>query len=231
MTVRTVPNYLRVRIRYGAAIAMLLLAWLLASLPMVKDFERTLYDWRVRLAVSNDEPLDDIVIVGIDDESLDRLEPVGERWPWPRFIHGIILNYCDSAKVVAVDVLFPEHQWPMWPSDPGDQALIDDARKNGEVYLAAHFSSEGLSDSPEPAGLKDLAMKRDEGEFQDLMSFNGVLAPFPELLAAVARGVPALGHRAWCVPGACVEWLDLASRDWLEVGFRVAHGAVVFLAG
>ncbi len=191
MTVRTVPNYLRVRIRYGAAIAMLLLAWLLASLPMVKDFERTLYDWRVRLAVSNDEPLDDIVIVGIDDESLDRLEPVVQRWPWPRFIHGIILNYCDSAKVVAVDVLFPEHQWPMWPSDPGDQALIDDARKNGEVYLAAQFIDEGLSDSPEPPGLGALAMLKDEGlDDGDILSFNGALVPFSELLAAV-KGV---GH-------------------------------------
>lgn len=48
----------------------------------------------------------DVVIVSIDDESLDALG----RWPWPRSYHGMLLELIDSGspKAVGVDVLFME---------------------------------------------------------------------------------------------------------------------------
>jgi adenylate cyclase len=73
-----------------------------------------------------------VVIVGIDYESLQR---VGHRWPWPRSIHGRLVERLASAgaSVVAFDVLFTEAD----PSSDGALALAAEAA--GNVVWASTF--------------------------------------------------------------------------------------------
>lgn len=65
-----------------------------------------LYDNLVKIISSNDKASDEIVIVSIDDESIDALG----RWPWPRYHHSELINALQSAspKVLAFNVLFTE---------------------------------------------------------------------------------------------------------------------------
>ena len=56
--------------------------------------------------VSSRTPDDRIVIVTIDDASLQELEPAIGSWPWPRAVTAAIIDYCSEARVIAVDVLF-----------------------------------------------------------------------------------------------------------------------------
>jgi adenylate cyclase len=73
------------------------------------------------------DPTEDIVIVGIDDKSLDKL---GQFSSWPRSYHAQIVNILakSGARVIVFDVLFSE------PS-PDDEELAASIRNAGNVIL------------------------------------------------------------------------------------------------
>lgn len=80
------------------------------------------------------EELDDIVIVAIDNESIDWLE----QWPWPRSFHSKIVDILseEQAKLVLFDVFFDS------PTTfaPEDDLNFGKALKSaGNVLLAANF--------------------------------------------------------------------------------------------
>ncbi|MEK6849495.1 MAG: adenylate/guanylate cyclase domain-containing protein, partial [Nanoarchaeota archaeon] len=74
----------------------------------------------------NRAPLEDIIIVAIDDASINS---VG-RWPWNRDIHAQLLQKVKDAKVIGIDVSFFE------PSD-NDDALKKTLASMQNVVLAA----------------------------------------------------------------------------------------------
>jgi len=73
-------------------------------------------------------PEKEIVIVAIDNESLEKLG----RWPWPRSTHAHLIDKIASsgAAIIGLDVIFPE------PSVPADDAELARAfRAAGNVIL------------------------------------------------------------------------------------------------
>ena len=77
------------------------------------------------LASAERPPPDDIVIVAIDNRSLDEIG----RWPWPRRIHAQLLDRLAEAqpRAVGYDVLFVD------PSP--DDALLASAVRRNRTYL------------------------------------------------------------------------------------------------
>lgn len=137
------------------ALIFALTAGLAGALLALPDFAHTVemktYDLRVRLTARPDMARRDIVMVTIDEESIRKLEPQVGRWPWPRLVHGYLINYLarGPAKVVAYDVLFSERdlstfkiQGEDWTGKESDQAFIDAVRTAGNVVLAADASRE-----------------------------------------------------------------------------------------
>jgi len=120
---------------WGAAVALVLLAAFRTG--MLDRAERRFYDFHLR---SRSAPALDprIVIVGIDDASLDKIGP----WPWPRSVHARLLDRLvgeGRAKAVAFDVLFTE------PSrqEAEDKAFAEAARRAGNVFVSMYFTREG----------------------------------------------------------------------------------------
>ena len=62
----------------------------------------------MRLLSKHERPSSEIVIIGVDDQSLERLEPAVGRWPWPRAVFAGLIDYCSEAKTIVVDILFSE---------------------------------------------------------------------------------------------------------------------------
>ena len=86
---------------------LLLAAWFH---PYWKAVDQTYNDyWRTHIAVQGN-PDPSILIVEIDDQSLTAMEPLIGRWPWPRSVHGFVLEGILPAKPQAVifDILFSE---------------------------------------------------------------------------------------------------------------------------
>jgi CHASE2 domain-containing sensor protein len=89
----------------GGFVTVLCLIAYFGDWPLLRSIEAWTYDVRVSLR-ANPKPSDQIVIVGVDEESLTRIG----RWPWPRSVIGELLDILreSGAKVIGVGFVFSE---------------------------------------------------------------------------------------------------------------------------
>ena len=137
----------------GIGLAAALVAILLGRLPFVEVIELKSYDWRMRATADPSSAPNDIVVVTIDEESLRLLEPVVGRWPWPRVVHSMVLDFLVRGKprVVVYDVLFTENDrlgiqmgGETWTGAESDQALAESAGRLGNVIFTGNAAQEAL---------------------------------------------------------------------------------------
>ncbi|CAJ0897737.1 Sensor histidine kinase RcsC [Ralstonia sp. LMG 32965] len=121
----------RALVEWGVLVALAALLTLGAvRWSVVARLDAALYDAVVTL--HGHAPRDDIVIVAIDDQSLDA---VG-RWPWPRSRLADLIARVGQARprAIGVDILLIE---PDLVHPEGDRALIEAIRQAGHVILPA----------------------------------------------------------------------------------------------
>ncbi len=123
-------SFFRIQIvkRYGLAALLLLIAFISTQAGMFNGFSRIFYDQCIRFYTH--PPAEDIVIVAIDQHSLDQLG----RWPWPRRLHAELLHKLASyqPKVIALDIIFAEPDVGV----PGDDDLLAESiKQNGPIVL------------------------------------------------------------------------------------------------
>ena len=104
----------------------------LAWLPVTERLDNILYD--IQLSFQSKPAPDDIVIVAIDQESLNEIG----NWPWPRAVHASLLDRLTSAKtkIVIFDVLFTD---PDRFNPENDEALRSALKNNGRVVLPVNL--------------------------------------------------------------------------------------------
>ena len=76
----------------------------------LQSIELKTYDWRLTHTARPSTARQDIALVEIDEYSLRNLEPNAGRWPWPRVVHSMLIDYLARApaKVIVYDVDFAE---------------------------------------------------------------------------------------------------------------------------
>jgi adenylate cyclase len=153
------------------------------------------YDWRLLHTARPETARRDIALIEIDEYSLRNLQPNAGRWPWPRIVHGELLDYLARArpKVIAYDVDFAEPDsrlgFPFGDATlsgvESDKALADSIRDAGNVILLANATYTGESSAAPP--LPDAGFKLD---VPGVTERAAVFAPFERLAGAVS----GLGH-------------------------------------
>ena len=137
-------------------VAAALLAGALGLLGFFRNIELQTYDLRVAATARPAAPAGNIVLVAIDDDSIRRMEPLVGRWPWPRLVHSMVIDYLAAAgaKVIGYDILFAERDIRKfmvgdteWTGEESDAALVDSTRKAGNVVHIAEASSLELADA------------------------------------------------------------------------------------
>jgi len=128
---------------FGSLAASLVLVITRFSMPNVSErFEAETLDSRYHYRIKHlselrqGAPIEDIVIVDIDDRSLHQL---GRYAQWPRSYHGRLVDYLrkEGATVIGFDILFMERD-----ADPkADSAFVRSVRRAGNVVNAIAFSS------------------------------------------------------------------------------------------
>ena len=168
----------------------------LGQTGLVQTLELKLYDQRLRSTADGTTARRDLVLVAIDEYSIRQMEPFVGRWPWPRFVHGQVVDLLKAAgaRVIVYDVLFTERDRrtgflvgdETWTGAESDQAFADAARAAGNVVFAAEATSDVIDAAP-PLPDAPWARVTPDDSFEPRPSLT---LPYPEL-AAAAR---ALGH-------------------------------------
>jgi len=100
------------------------------------------YQWHVL-----EQRIEDIIIVDIDEKSLERL---GRYQNWPRVYFAEVINYLDNARVVGLDIFFAEPdtlplQVRQYFDKPSFDSLMDNALKNnGRVVLVSDLETKPI---------------------------------------------------------------------------------------
>jgi len=190
-----------VGIGLGVLAALVVLAATRAG-DLLERYELTTYDWRMRLAATPQSVDKDIVFVEINDLSIRKLQQnFRMRWPWPRVAIGLAIEFLRRApaKVIAVDIAFPEHDYveqysfddpaDKWTGFNSDENLSDNVRKAGNVVLLADAVYNGTTDAAKDANAATWkGSPYHAGAIAEPRPL--VLAPYQSLTDAAA----ALGH-------------------------------------
>jgi adenylate cyclase len=101
------------------------------------SFESRFYDYRMREQLNRKAISKDVALIKIDDASLEKIG----MWPIPRSIHADMINKLGAfgAKVVALDILYPEKAPVCGPVSPDDilaEAFSNFQQDGGKVFLA-----------------------------------------------------------------------------------------------
>jgi len=172
--------------RLGVVVLVTLLAYGLGWSPLLRVVEDRLYDARLRLLAGRHVPPEEIVIVGIDEVSLRRMEPVLGRWPWPRAAMASVIDFCSEAKVIALDVLYAEQDFSL----PGsDEVFLDIVRTGSNVVNCIYLSHHPLQ-TVSTSALGRFVAPLPRPTMMHLPDYASVLHPFPALLDACT----SLGH-------------------------------------
>jgi adenylate cyclase len=138
----------------GAAALVLAIGWS----GWLETAELKTYDWRMR-TLRNWSPAvhPDIVLVEINDASIRDLQEIAGRWPWPRAMVAVLIDYLQrgSPRAIAVDVGFWEKErqatYPFldetYTSERSDKELADAVRRSGNVILLADAVDPGRVDA------------------------------------------------------------------------------------
>lgn len=171
--------------RSTAIILVALISFLLSLLfitPFFSTFELKAYD----LLSRRFNPLHgsrDIMVVQIDQASLDALAEEGVTWPWPRQIYAPIFERLARAEAVFVDIIFSE---PSSYGQEDDLILAEAIARAGNVTLPLFATS--ASRTLDPLEKELLERSALAGVRDPLLSYQGVITPIPPLAQAALRG-------------------------------------------
>lgn len=105
---------------------------------LFEAYELKTFDIRATMAAQHRKINEDIVIVSIDDNSLEVLQDELGRWPWSRDVYAKAIEYLEHEKVdsIAFDLMFVGHQRGF---EEKDLKLAETIGKFNNVYTSMNF--------------------------------------------------------------------------------------------
>jgi adenylate cyclase len=141
----------------GSAAVVLLLSWA----GWLDRTELITYDWRLRVLRERAPTVHpDIVLVEINDTTIRDLTEVAGRWPWPRALSSLVIDFLARGKpsAIAVDIGFWEKEREAtyallgedYTSARSDAQLAESVRRAGNVIMLADAVNAGAEEGDRP---------------------------------------------------------------------------------
>ncbi len=136
------------RFPFLLAVAVWLLAATSIGIGLAPRLENPFLDWNLKYLAERLPPDPDIVLLDIDEPTLEAMAPVYGRYPWSRAVYGALLEGLahQSPRAVLFDILFVD---PHKEHAQDDLYFIKVARQLPNVY----FSMVRLQASADPQGI------------------------------------------------------------------------------
>jgi adenylate cyclase len=163
------------------AAAAAFVAFLLSLLPSLAVFENKSLDLRFQWRGTIDRSGSDIVLIYVDEDSLEFFEDSLGMWPWPREIWGHLLDYIGGggARAVLFDLFFFE---PDIENAASDRYLAEAMGRSGIDYHAFTLTDGGQ----EPPPNLTRHSRTVEGKPPPLHNFSGGDLPVPFIVENAA---------------------------------------------
>jgi adenylate cyclase len=171
------------------AIFVFAITFILSVSHIFDAWEWKTWDLRLRLFSDPSQASENIVLLFVDQDSLDIYEQNQMiSWPWPREMYSYIVDYCSQAGAGAVfiDFVFSESSIH---SVYDDQALAEAMSLSGNVFLPISLSKDTKeTDESSLPILKDFSLDEIPSLSESAFPMQSVSLPVPELLRS-AKGV------------------------------------------
>ena len=180
--------------RIFTALLVAVLCWLAftaAQRSGVFDLaELTSLDMRFHLLPAIHRADSSIVLVAIDQNSLDFFERQSVHWPWPRQFYGLLVEYLrqSGARVIAFDVDFSGHDIDRLELDglESDSAFAGAMGRSGNVVLATQLSLREHGDQAGGTIMRRFFLPMTH-PVTNQTKFDRASAPIPEFQSKAAR--------------------------------------------
>jgi adenylate cyclase len=163
---------------------------------------------------------DRVVIVDIDQRSLEQMNAMAGSWPWPRSVHGELIDHLEAQqpRAIAFDVLFNE----LDVYRPEHDALFADAvARHPNVWLAMTLNNDGegarVLDMPRAVGMRPLTRPPADTRVPAMLPL--VLLGHPE---AMRGGLTNFTRDSDGVGRRYALWLDRAGWRFPSLPARLA---------
>jgi adenylate cyclase len=155
------------------------------ALNPLKELEYKTIDFRFRAHPTEEKADKDILLVAIDDYSLQEFSNNGISWPWPHDFYQIFVQFAaqSGAKNILFDILFyePDLDRPEFMPGQTDKLFAEAMKESGNVILAAELTN---NEAQQKISLDKFSIQSKMKENIDV--FLSAVPPIPELLEASA---------------------------------------------
>jgi len=135
------------------AVIIAILASLFHETDIGKQLEWKTVDYRFRKFTISERADNNVVLVAIDNTSLNYFENFGVLWKWPRNFYGIAVDYFKTvgAKVIIFDMMFDDPDINRAETDASetDGAFARSIKRAGNVILGAEFTMNETDVTPD----------------------------------------------------------------------------------
>lgn len=100
-------------------------------------------DVLLRMHAGRHQPSADVVVIDIDQKSLEDMNDVAGSWPWPRVVHGEMVDAIARQKPQAIifDIFFNEHDTFRQDSDAAFREIV---KSHPEIYQSTALMADGI---------------------------------------------------------------------------------------
>lgn len=153
--------------------------------PFMTGLEKKSYDLMLRNRILAPAPDPDIVILDIDEASLEAMAAEHGRWPWPRAVLAEALDAIEAQgpKAILFDILFAD----LDVRDPGSDALFDEAVARSARSWFAMLRLDASRDSKSELRASQVpgaARTPDSGEGRNDPTLAMILPRYPAIIAS-----------------------------------------------
>ncbi len=163
---------------FGAMFTLFIQMW-----GVLDTVELKTLDWRFLQASHPEEADTSIVLIAIDQNSLETFQNRNVIWPWPRDFYGVVLDYLHAAgaRSVSFDILFDRRDFDRRENDGTvtDSIFAESMKNSGNVLLVTWLSKRLKEDEPGGAILNRHLI---DGNYPliAIPQFDRANAPLPE---------------------------------------------------
>jgi adenylate cyclase len=176
----------RLKVNKWIALATMFVALVLADYSffgLTNIIDQRVGDIFLALHAERRAPSDRVVIIDIDQRSLEMMNDMAGSWPWPRSVHGELIDYLERQHpgALAFDILFNEAD--VYRREH-DAAFADAVARNQNIWLAMTLDSDGkgafVHDMPAAVGARALTDPPSDTRVPLMLPL--VMLPHPEAM-------------------------------------------------